>query len=601
MGRNDPCRAASTSVVDAMDDTGQLDFPATGAAVFARLCKTEAVGALFCCPGNYDIIHAVAAAGIRTYGGRTEGAMAHAADAFVRVSGQIAMCSAHQGPGLTNMICGIAAASAARTPMLVVASHMPSAVEDTESGINSIYQQPLTDGLKKYGKRITVASRIHEYAAYAFRQLKSGVPRPVHLDVPQDVACALFQSPAELDFYERPSRYRTDARPHPSPKQIAAAIDLLKQAARPILVSSNGVFYSAAWDPLRRLAEKASIPVVESGAMKGQFSDAHPLSANAAPEALARADVVVLIGQHCMPTVGEFAFARDAKYIRVDQAHEDIGRNVPIDVGIVSCERAALEELADLAPPMRHDAWVAEIADARRRFETVNEEYYQHGLRRADCVHPAVIGRQLAAFLYESGLPRDRVTVVSGGYGVARYTRRWLRAFRPAQVMNAAYHYAAIGPDVGFAVGAAAAVSDGAGAQAAHRGAPIVCITGDAGFAYTGMEIETLVRCRLPAIVIVYNNAASGTWRNAPAHPAARALHVFQEDLRYDRIAEALGAHGEHVTSAGDFTPALRRAFDIASAESRPAVLNCIGRKELWTEPPGFLDKTEPGCMSYHH
>ena len=81
--------------------------------------------------------------------------------------------------------------------------------------------------------------------------------------------------------------------------------------------------------------------------MKGQFSDASPLSANAAPGALASADVVVLVGQHCMPTVGEFAFGPDARYIRIDQCAEDIGRNVPIDVGIVSCELAALEALAD--------------------------------------------------------------------------------------------------------------------------------------------------------------------------------------------------------------------------------------------------------------
>ena len=104
-------------------------------------------------------------------------------------------------------------------------------------------------------------------------------------------------------------------------------------------MSSNGVFYAKAWDALKRLAEKAQIPVVESGAMKGQFSDASPLSANAAPGALASADLVILVGQHCMPTVGEFAFGPDAKYIRIDQSAEDIGRNMPIDLGIVSCEK----------------------------------------------------------------------------------------------------------------------------------------------------------------------------------------------------------------------------------------------------------------------
>jgi thiamine pyrophosphate-dependent acetolactate synthase large subunit-like protein len=71
--------------------------------------------------------------------------------------------------------------------------------------------------------------------------------------------------------------------------------------------------------------------------MKGQFSDESPLSANAAPGALASADVVVLVGQYCMPTIGEFAFGPDARYIRIDPCPEDIGRNLPIDLGIVCC------------------------------------------------------------------------------------------------------------------------------------------------------------------------------------------------------------------------------------------------------------------------
>src|SRR5204862_4974810 len=154
------------------------------------------------------------------------------------------------------------------------------------------------------------------------------------------------------------------SRPHPSPADIARALDLIKSARRPIIVSSNGVFYAKGWDALKRLAEKAQIPVVESGAMKGQFSDASPLSANASPGALASADLVLLVGQHCMPIVGEFAFGPDAKYIRIDQAAEDIGRNIPIDLGIVSCEKAALEALAEAIPRMTHAPWLAEVAAA---------------------------------------------------------------------------------------------------------------------------------------------------------------------------------------------------------------------------------------------
>lgn len=582
----------------------KAEFPMTGAEVFARVCKEEGLAALFCCPGNYNIQNAIALEGIPTYSGRHEGSMCHAADAFARVTGEVAAASGTEGPGFSDMICAIASANGARSPVLVLASNMSLREEDTESGIQLQYQQPATEGLKKYGKRLITASRIHEYAGYAFRQLRSGVPRPVHLDFPSEVYRASFKSATDLAFSHDKSRYRTDSKPHPDPKAIRAAVDMLKQAQRPIIVSSNGVFYSRAWDALKALAEKAQIPVVESGAMKGQFSDAHSLSANASPGALASADVVVLAGQYCMPTVGEFAFGPDAKYIRIDPCPEDIGRNLPIDIGIISCEKAALEALHDAIPAMKHEAWVAEIAAARKKFEDECESYYKTGLTYTDAVHPSVIAKELTDFLYRGDIPKEQTTVVSGGYGIARYTRRWLRGYRPGQIMNGAYQYGAIGPDVGYAVGVAAAVQNGVSVQAAHKGHPVVCITGDAGFGYTAMEMDTLSKYRLPVIVIVYNNNAWGTWTGNRGNSKTLSIHLFQENLRYDKVGEALGAHGEYVTKPQDFRAALKRCYDIAVKESRPSVINCQAKKEFWLRdqfPPGSLGKVEPGCMSYYH
>ncbi len=579
-------------------------FPMTGAQVFARVCKEEGLAALFCCPGNYPIQNAIAQEGIPTYSGRHEGAMCHAADGFCRVTGEVAAASGTEGPGFTDMINAIAAANAARSPVLVLASNMSIRHEDTEYGIQLGYQQPTTEGLKKYGKRLITPSRIHEYGAYAFRQLRSGVPRPVHLDFPAEVTRVSFKTPSELDYYHDKTRYRTTAKPYPGPKDLAAAVELLKQAQRPIIVSSNGVFYSRAWDELKKLAEKAQIPVVESGAMKGQFSDAHPLSANASPSALASADVVVLVGQYCMPTVGEFAFGPDAKYIRIDPNPEDIGRNMPIDVGMVSCEKAALEALANALPVMKHDAWVAEIAAARKKFEDENESHYAKGMSYTDAVHPAVIAKELTDFMYHSKLPKEQTTFVAGGYGIARYVRRRMRGYRPGQILNGAYQYGAIGPDVGYAFGATVAVQNGVSVQAAYKGSPVICVTGDAGIGYTIMELETASKYRLPLVVIVYNNNAWGTWTGNSRSPVTLSLHLFQENVRYDKVAEGLGAHGEYVTKPGDFRAALERCYQIAAKESRPSLINCQAKKEFWNRQqfePGFLGTVEPGCMSYNH
>src|SRR5581483_8288745 len=147
------------------------------------------------------------------------------ADAFIRVTGEIAATSGTEGPGFANMICAVAAANAARSPLLVLASNMSINNEDTEAGIQLMYQQPLTEGLKKYGKRLITPKRIHEYAAYAFRQLRSGIPRPVHIDFPSEVYRANFKTAGDLDYFYDSSRYRTTARPYPAPQAVSATIE----------------------------------------------------------------------------------------------------------------------------------------------------------------------------------------------------------------------------------------------------------------------------------------------------------------------------------------------------------------------------------------
>ena len=542
--------------------------------------------------------------GIPVYSGRHEGSLCHAADAFCRATGEVAATSGTEGPGFTDMICAISAANSARSPILVLASNKTIFAEDTEQGIQDQQQQPLTEGIKKYGKRLITPARTWEYAGYAFRQLKSGVPKPVHLDFPAEIARARFTDPIDVEYFYDKTKYRTDARPHPDPRAVDRAVELLQNAERPVIVSSNGVLYSKAWDALRKLAERAHIPVVESGANEGAVPGR--------PRAVRRRGADGPDERRRRPARRPVLHAdawgvclrSDARYIRIDPGAEDIGRNLPIDVGIVSDERAALEALADAMPRRRREAWVAEVAAAREAFEAENEEYYRTGLGYTDAVHPAVIGKELADFLHHGDLPADRTTILQGGYGIARYTRRYLRAHRPGQIINGAYQYGAIGPDVGYTIGVAAAVRHGVGAQAGFEGHPVIGITGDGGFGYTAMEVETLSKYRLPAVIVVYNNNAWGTWTGQRNNTIGLPVHLFQENLRYDKLGEALGAHGEYVTRPDQMRPALERAYQVALDESRPSVVNVQAKKEFWLRdqyPPGFLGKIEPGVMSYYH
>ncbi len=556
----------------------------TGAEVFAKLCKEEELAAMFCCPGNYTVINAIAAAGVPTYGGRCEGAMCAAADGFSRVTGEVTACSGTEGPGFTRMIMNIAAASAARTPLLVLASNMQIAWDDRENFIQTGYQQPTTTGMKKYGKRLIAPDRVHEYGAYAFRNLKSGVPGCVHLDFPGEVARARFTESTKLtDFYNK-DRYRTESRAYPSPKDVQKAADMITRAERPVIVAGQGVFHHHAWDVLQAMVERHEIAVVTSGPMRGHFPDDHRLSAALSYPALMSADLVVFIGQYSMPSPNEYGFSPEVKAIRVHPVAEDLGRNWPLDLGIVSDERAFLEALNDKLGAKKREAWVTEIAAQRDKFEKSIDDIYAKGLTASTetgLLHPAVIAKETCDFLYKGSIDKKQTVLGWGGWTIGNQTGRWLRAYRPGQVVNCAFQYGAIGPDLAMTIGAGAAVQQGVGPQKPYKGAPVFVITSDAGAAHSLFEMDTAAKYKIPVVALIYNNNSWGMWPAAQGSPRSMHMYLFQENLRYDQMAEGLGARGEYVMTPQQLKIALKRSYDIAAKQGISTVINCQAKKEF--------------------
>ena len=579
----------------------------TGAQVFANLCKEEELAALFCCPGNYTVINAIAAVGIPSYGGRSEGAMCAMADGFSRATGEVTATSGTEGPGFTNMIMNIAAANAARTPLLVLASNMRLSGDDREAFIQTSYQQPTTTGMKKYGKRLIAPNRVHEYGAYAFRQLKSGVPGPVHLDFPGEVARARFEDSSELTDFHDKTRYRSESRAHPSGQDMEKALAMISKAERPVLIAGQGVFQRKAWDDLKKAAEKQDLVVVGTGPTRGVFPDDHRLSASLAPDALMSADLVVFIGQYCMPSPGEYRFNPDVKAIRIHPEQEDLGRNWPLELGIVSDEKVFLEALADGLPSKKRDAWVDEVAAARKKLEAEHEELYKLGVKYSKAtgaLHPAVMCKEVHDFLYKGDIDPKQTVTGSGGWTSGLYAGKWLRAYRPGQGIVPAYQYGAIGPDLAMMIGASAAVQRGVGPQAEYKGAPALVITSDAGAAYSMFELDTASKYKIPIIALIYNNNSWGMWPNAVRSARSLHMYIFQENIRYDKLAEGLGVRGEYVKSGEQLRAALDRSYKIAAAENVSTLINCQAIKEFTSPrdyPPGISMNAEPGIGAFAH
>ena len=579
----------------------------SGAEVFAQLCVQENLAGLFCCPGNYTVINALAAAGIPAYGGRMEGSMCAMADGFSRATGEVVATSGTEGPGFTNMIMNIAAADAARTPLLVLASNMTIAGDDREAFIQTGYQQPQTEGIRKYGKRLIDPSRVHEYGGYAFRHLKSGIPGPVHLDFPAEVARARFKNPDELkDFYDK-SQYRSNSRPHPGDAEMAQVVKMLAQSERPLIVAGQGVFQRQGWDALRKVAEKGDIAVATSGPTRGAFPDDHRLCVMAAPDALLSADLVIFVGQYCMPSPGEYRFNPEIKAIRAHPVQEDLGRNWPLDLGVVSDARLFLEALQDVSKSKKRPAWVDEIAKAKKAYQAHIDETYQLGLdysKKTGFLHPAVIARDTQHFI-DTGTEDSRAIVTGGGgWTSGIFAGRYLRAQRPGQMIVPPYQYGAIGPDMSMMMGVCAAVQRGVGPQKGYEGAPTICITSDAGVAYSMFELDTANKYGWPTITIVYNNNAWGVWPNAARSARSLQMYLFQEHLRYDQMAQGLGANGVYVSTPEDFRAALAQAYKLARNEKVSSLINCQAIKEFTSPrdyPPGISLNAEPGVGAVAH
>ena len=579
----------------------------SGAEVFAKLCKEEELAALFCCPGNYTIINAIAAAGVPAYGGRTEGAMCAAADGFSRVTGEVTACSGTEGPGFTHMIMNIASASAARTPLLVLASNMQIAGDDREQFIQTGYQQPITTGMKKYGKRMIAPNRVHEYGAYAFRNLKTGIPGPVHLDFPGEVARARFSDSSKLTDYYGKDKYRSESVPVPSNKEVQQAADMINKAERPIIVAGQGVFQRKAWEALMAVAEKNDVAVVGSGPSRGHFPDDHRLSVSCAPDALLSADLVLFIGQYSMPSPGEYRFGAEIKAIRVNPVAEDLGRNWPLDLGIVGDEKLFLESLVNALPKKKRDKWVDEIAGARKKWEQTNLDHYALGLKHSAAtnhVHPAVMSKEIHDFFYKGSIDPKQTVSGSGGWTTGLFAGRWLRANRPGQGVVCAYQYGAIGPDAAMMIGAGAAVQRGVGPQAPYKGAPTLVVTSDAGIAYSLFELDTAAKYKIPMIVVVYNNNSWGMWPSAVGSARSMHMYLFQENLRYDKMAEGLGARGEYVRTVEEMRDSLKRSYQAAAKEQISTLINVQALKEFTSGrdyPPGIALNAEPGVGAFAH
>ncbi|MFH1005967.1 MAG: thiamine pyrophosphate-binding protein [Candidatus Latescibacterota bacterium] len=489
--------------------------------------------------------------GMRYVYARHEQAAATMAHAYARLLNRPGICMGCSGPGATNLITGVTSAWADCAPVVALAG--ASTWNGWGRGVfQEMEQLAMFKPITKWAERVYDTVRIPELISVALRQVKSGRPAPVYLEFPGDILYQEIEE-EEVDFPDV-ARSRTDSRPYGDPDMVKAAVKMLSQAKRPLLMTGGGILWSGAAEQLRQFAEMAGIPFYTTPQGRGVIPDDHDLSFLAARStAFREADCLLVVGTRFNYMVGHGQpprFARDMRVIQVDIDQAEIGHNRAVDVGIVGDAAAVLGQLVKegegVLKPGLYSDWVERL----RQVDKVKwaEQEKAMSTNRTP-IHPLRLCKEIRDYL-----DRDAILCVDG-QEILNYGRQSIPTFVPGHRLNS-------GPMGTMGVG----LPFGLGAKVAKPDKQVLVLHGDGSFGLNAMELDTAVRSKLPVVTVISNN---GGWTS---DPVGEKPGRYLGNVRYDRMAEGLGCHGEFVERPEDIRPALERAF----ASGLPAVVNVV-------------------------
>ncbi len=537
----------------------------TGGELLARAVANEGIKFVFGlpCPEIDPFLAALEGNGLRFVPIRHESAGVHMAEGLYKTTGQVAIVLGNPGPGSANLLPGLVTARHEGVPLLAITSQHRTGIvyPSTPATFQGQDQLDLFKPAVKWGAPVFEWARIPEIVRMAFREMWAGRPGPVQLEIPLTSMYATGD-PVSAPIFPRDAG--RPGQPQPSDKQLAVAADLLANARAPVIFAGCGVDRAQANAALLQVAELLKCPAIPSLAARAVIPHDHPLyfpSQSPAADALRRnADVLLVVGSRLgnldVPYDKYWGDATKCKLIHVDIDARHIGVSRPVALGIVADAKMTLEGLAaklrgrEIASHGRTDlelqrtdntAWVQSLLEPVSTWSGPG-------------VHPAqAIGMVGATF------GGDAVYCVDGGM-----TSLWAAMALPSTRPSSFHGILELGM---LGVGIPAAV----GAKLGDPSREVVCVTGDGAAGFNIMEFQTAAREKLKITFVVMSE---GEWTMEVPNEQARWGKTFgtsMGEIRWDKVAEGLGGHGEFVDSIADLAPALARA----KAHDGPALI-CI-------------------------
>jgi len=524
-----------------------------------------------------DLARLAQTEGIRYIGFRHEQSAGNAAAIAGYLTQKPGICLTVSAPGFLNGLVAVANATTNGFPMIQISGSSDREIVDLQQGdYEELDQMNAAKPYTKAAFRVNKPKDIGIGLARAIRAAVSGRPGGVYLDLPAEVLGAALDADAGAKSLVRV----VDAAPRqiPAPESIQRALDLLASAQRPLIILGKGAAFAQADADIRNFIEKTGIPYLPMSMAKGLLPDNHPQSAAAARSlVLAQADVVMLIGARLNWLLGHGKapqWSATAKFIQVDISPTEMDSNRPVaapivgDIGSAVAALLAAFKLGSIRPGA---AWLKAIAERKQH----NAD--SMAARLAKNPNPMDFYSALRA-IRDVLADKSDVYVVNEGANTLDLGRNVIDMYEPRKRLDSGT-WGVMGIGMGYAVGAAVT-----------SGKPVVAIEGDSAFGFCGMEIETICRYELPVVTVVFNNG--GIYRGDDVNHSGGAdpsPTILMKNARYDRLIEAFGGTGHHVTDP----QSLARALSDALASGKPTIINCVIDPQAGTES-GHLKNLNP-------
>ncbi len=501
------------------------------------------------------------AEGIRVISFRHEQNAGNAAAIAGFLTKKPGICLTVSAPGFLNGLTALANATTNCFPMILISGSSEREIVDLQQGdYEEMDQLAIAKPLCKAAFRVLHAADIGIGLARAIRAAVSGRPGGVYLDLP----AKLFGQVMNADAGRKSLVKVIDAAPAqiPAPNSVKRALDVLKNARKPLIILGKGAAYAQADDAIRGFVEKTGAPFLPMSMAKGLLPDTHPQCAGAARSTVLKdADVVMLIGARLnwLLSHGKGKAWGDTpkKFIQIDIEPKEMDSNVEIVAPVVgdigSCVSALLAGM-DAKWPAAPADWVAAVK--AKRDDNVAKMAPKLMNNNSPMDYHGALG-VLRTIVKE----RPDAILVNEGANTLDLARGIIDMYQPRKRLDVGT-WGVMGIGMGFAI-----------AAAIETGKPVLAVEGDSAFGFSGMEVETICRYKLPVCVVIFNN--NGIYRGTDVNPTGgpdASPMVFVQDARYDKMMEAFGGVGVHVTTPDE----LKRAVNAAMDSGKPTLINAV-------------------------